>query len=126
MRTSASSRRVPKLPEILGIALAVGVDAEQIGGFGRLHAVAHRPGIAFPLVAEDQPQREFFAQVREDLLGGIAAAVLADDDADAQLARQLSNNLTDHSFNRFGLIIDRQKDLDVDLFFVLHGTAPKG
>jgi hypothetical protein len=43
---------IPELPEIPGIALAIGVETEEILGLKHVHAIADSPRVTLPLVAE--------------------------------------------------------------------------
>jgi len=72
--------RIPELPEILGVTLPVGVQAEEIIGLKHVHAVADSARVSSTLAGKIQPQRQLLREACQDFLSVVSAAVFADDE----------------------------------------------
>jgi len=71
---------LPEFPEILGVTLPVGVQAEEIIGLKHVHTVADSARVSSPLAGKIQPQRQLIGEAGQDVLSVVSAAVFADNE----------------------------------------------
>jgi hypothetical protein len=99
--------RIQKLPEIFGIALSIGVQAEEIIGLKHVHTVADSARVPSPLAGHIQPQRQLLREARQDVLGVVSAAVFANDKPHVDPRRQFIADLTNGRFDTLAFIVNR-------------------
>jgi hypothetical protein len=98
---------LPEFPEILGVTLPVGVQAEEIIGLKHVHTVADSARVPSPLAGHIQPQRQLLREARQDVLGVVSAAVFANDKPHVDPRRQFIADLTNGRFDTLAFIVNR-------------------
>ena len=98
---------VPKLLEVVRIALAVGVEAEKILGLAHLHAFPHCLRIAFARIAQVEADGKLGSQRAQNLFGVIFAAVFANDESNVGDARELGVHSAHGRFDALAFVMDR-------------------
>jgi len=96
---------VPELREVAWIALAVGVETEEILGLAHFHTFAHSLGVAFASFAQVEAEGKLGGERAEDLLGIVPAAVFANDESDIGDPGELCVHPADCCFNAFAFVV---------------------
>ncbi len=106
---------LPELAEVLGIALTVGIQAQQVRRREPSHSIPDGAGIAFSLIGDQKLHRHLSRKPAEDLLGLIGASVLADDELHGNLGRDLRIDLPQDRLNAVAFVVDRQQNLHLGI-----------
>jgi hypothetical protein len=104
---------IPELPEIPGVTLPIGVQAEEIIGLKHVHTIADSARVSSPLAVKIQPQRQLLREACQDVLSVVSAAVFADDESHVDSRGQFIADLTNGRFDTLAFVVNRQQNFYV-------------
>ena len=109
----AALTRIPELLEIPGVALPIGVQAEEIIGVQHVHTVADGARVSSPFAGKIQAQRQLLREASQDVLGVVSAAVFADDEPHVDSRGQFLEDLANGGFDTLAFVVNRQENFHV-------------
>jgi hypothetical protein len=109
----AALTRIPELLEIPGVALPIGVQAEEIIGVQHVHTVADGARVSSPFAGKIQAQGQLLREASQDVLSVVSAAVFADDEPHVDSRGQFLEDLPNGGFDTLAFVVNRQENFHV-------------